>query len=96
MENIIMTEQRKQELIRLMGESLSALRSRAGWTQEMLAEYLGVSRQTILLIEHQKRLMTWSTFLALVFLFSLSPGSKAMMLALKIYPVELEKQIRLF
>lgn len=96
MEEIVMTEQRKQELIKLMGDSMPALRARAGWTQETLAEYLGVSRQTILLIEHKKRLMTWSTFLSLVFLFSLSPGSKALMFTLKIYPVELEKQIRLF
>ena len=50
---------------------LPVLRKMAGFTQADMGEILGVSRQTITNIESGTSKMKWTTFLALMFIFSL-------------------------
>lgn len=65
-------------------DELPVLRKMTGLTQENLGQIIGVSRQTIANIENQKRQMKWSTFLALMFIFSLSGESSAYLKTLNI------------
>ncbi len=52
-------------------KELPVLRKMNGFTQQDLAEILGVSRQTVTNIESGAGKMKWSLFLAIMFIFSL-------------------------
>lgn len=64
-----MDESRKERLTSNMTVNLPTLRAKANLTQAKLAEMIGVSRQTIVAIESQKRKMTWNTFLSCLLVF---------------------------
>ncbi len=55
----------------LFVEELPVLRLRIGISQDELADYVGISRQTLSSIELGKREITWHVFLSLVLFFSL-------------------------
>lgn len=59
-----------QDKIRRMQESLSVIRNVARWTTERLGEEIGVSRQTINSLEHNKTKMTKTQYLALRAVFN--------------------------
>ncbi len=59
----------KERFIDNMAENMPVLRKKLKLSQENLAEIIGVSRYTIMLIENKKRKMTWTMFLALFFVF---------------------------
>ena len=59
----------KQRLIRIMASNLKKFRTACGWSQEKMASFIGVTRQTVLAVENGKRDMTWTMFLAFSFLF---------------------------
>lgn len=61
----------RTELIQILTNALPILRASIGISQEEIANYIGVSRQTYCALEQGKRLMSWSTFLSL-FLFFIS------------------------
>lgn len=67
----IAIKQEKLELIHLLTEALPALRATLGISQNDIAEYIGISRQTYCALEQKKRQMSWNTFLSL-FLFFIS------------------------
>lgn len=60
---------RKERLMDNMTTNLPTLRAKANLTQAKLAEMIGVSRQTIVAIESQKRKMSWNTFLSCLLVF---------------------------
>lgn len=64
------SEERKSELIGLMTKNLVTLRTVLRLTQTQLADYMGITRQTLVYIETGKRNMTWNTFLSLLFIFT--------------------------
>ena len=64
-----MDDIRKEGLIDKMTVNLPTLRAKANLTQAKLSEMIGVSRQTIVAIESQKRKMSWNTFLACLLVF---------------------------
>jgi DNA-binding XRE family transcriptional regulator len=64
------SSERKQELCKLLASNLPTLRTKANLSQNVLADRLGFTRQTISAIEGKKRNMQWSTFSALVLFFS--------------------------
>ena len=72
----------KNDLIEMLRKDLPVLRARIGLSQEILADRIGISRQTYGAIENGKREMTWTTFLALVALFK-SNEQTALMLSQK-------------
>ena len=57
---------------------LPVLRARVRASQEIIAEKIGISRQTYSGIETGKREMTWTTFLALLVFFQNNEQTKQM------------------
>ena len=74
-------------------EKLQELRKQKGMTQEELADRLNISRHTVIGIESKNRVMPWTTFLAIVFLFERFEETKLLLHVLKIYPVEYEDEL---
>ncbi len=66
-------ENYRKRIIEILVDELSALRAKAGISQEELSEYIGISRQTISVLERKKRLMTWQVALAIILYFTLHP-----------------------
>ena len=69
---------------RLLSENLKALRGLCGLSQLALADALGVTRQTVLMLENGKRPLTKTMFLALLFVFSQYPRGKQALMQLGI------------
>lgn len=84
----------REILIDKMTDNLPVLRKKLKLSQEKLAEFIGSSRYTIMLIENNKRKMTWNTFLALVLLFEKNEETAVLLRALEIYTEELDKMIK--
>lgn len=79
-----MTEPR-EILIERMTDNLPVLRRKLKLSQESLAQIIGSSRYTVMLIETKKRKMTWNTFLSLVLLFDKNEDTAVLLRALEIY-----------
>jgi len=79
-----MTETR-EILIERMTDNLPVLRRKLKLSQESLAQIIGSSRYTVMLIETKKRKMTWNTFLSLVLLFDKNEDTAVLLRALEIY-----------
>ena len=83
-----LTKERKDELIQKLTPELKVLRVRADITQEKLANIIGLSRQTYSQIETGSKLMTWNTYLSLIFFFNSVEETSKLLNALDIYPDE--------
>lgn len=77
-------------LIDRMVDNLPVLRKKLKLSQEALAQMLGSSRHTVMLIETKKREMTWNTFLSLILLFDKNEDTATLLRALEIYTDELD------
>lgn len=70
---------KKEELLKrcteILSKELPVLRKINNLTQKDLGDIIGVSRQTVTNIESGKSEMKWTTFLAIMFVFSLDHGS---------------------
>lgn len=84
-----MNESTRDEIITNMAENLPLLRMKSGFTQEKLAEMIGISRQTLIAIENKKRQMPWNTFLACLLVFNQNNDTKKLMELYGIYTEEL-------
>ena len=82
----------KESSIIILQENLAALRAKVNITQEELANIIGTSRQTYYAVENMNKTMSWSTYLSLVFFFSICKESFDMMRELRIYPIDLVMQ----
>ena len=82
-----MTAERQKSIEKLV-KNLPSLRAVAGLSQKDLAEMIGVSRQTIVYIENGKRKMSWTLFLALMFIFTRRRDTKQLIEIMGIYPKE--------
>lgn len=80
----------RELLIERMVENLPVLRRKLKLSQETLAQIIGSSRYTVMLIETKKRKMTWNTFLSLVLLFDKNEDTAVLLRALGIYTDELD------
>lgn len=92
-EKQLVTQQYKKTSIAILQENLSALRAKANISQEKLATFIGISRQTYYGIETRQKEMTWTIFIALIFYFYNNDLTKEMLCELKIYPIELVMNI---
>lgn len=68
----------KHNLMEQFRNELPVLRARARASQEVIAEKIGISRQTYSGIETGKREMTWTIFLALLASFQNNEQTKTM------------------
>lgn len=75
----IETKSYKETLIGNLTEALPILRASIGISQDEIAKYIGVSRQTYCALEQKKRMMSWNTFLSLVLFFYTNDNSKKVM-----------------
>ncbi|WP_337606450.1 helix-turn-helix transcriptional regulator [Claveliimonas sp.] len=70
---------KKEELLKrcteILSKELPVLRKINNLTQKDLGDIIGVSRQTVTNIESGKSEMKWTTFLAIMFVFSLDHSS---------------------
>ena len=80
----------RELLIERMVENLPVLRRKLKLSQETLAQIIGSSRYTVMLIETKKRKLTWNTFLSLVLLFDKNEDTAVLLRALGIYTDELD------
>lgn len=80
----------REVLIERMVENLPVLRRKLKLSQETLAQIIGSSRYTVMLIETKKRKLTWNTFLSLVLLFDKNEDTAVLLRALGIYTDELD------
>ncbi len=72
-----------------MTEVLALLRVRAGISQSALASWVGLSRQTISMIENGKRPMSWQTYLSLLLFFDYNQATHQMLRDMSIFPEKL-------
>ena len=82
------SKERKDELIQMLSRELKFLRVKADVTQEKLANIIGVSRQTYSQIETGSKLMTWNTYLSLIFFFNSIDETSKLLSVLGVYPKE--------
>ena len=85
-----LSEESKSNSIKNMSDNLVALRTMLHLTQAQLAEIMGVTRQTLVLYETGKRVMTWNTFLSLMFIFSQKRETRELLNILNIYTDEMK------
>lgn len=85
-----LSEESKSNSIKNMSDHLVALRTMLHLTQAQLAEIMGVTRQTLVLYETGKRVMTWNTFLSLMFIFTQKRETRELLNILNIYTDEMK------
>ena len=83
----------KDLLIQNMTANLPVLRKKLKLSQQALAEFIGSSRYTVMLMETGKRKMTWNTFLSLILLFDKNEETAVLLRALQIYTDDLNDMI---
>ncbi len=88
----LLTEAEKEAFIATITPNLSVLRTKAGISQEELANLLGISRQTYSAIERNIRQMSWSTYLSLVLFYDHNQKTHKMIRQLSIFPQKLIKR----
>ncbi len=74
-----MNEIQKEKLIANLTANLPILRTKANLTQAKLSELIGVSRQTLVAIETNKRQMSWSVFMSCLFVFQSNPETRQLL-----------------
>jgi len=65
----------KNKIIEEFVDDLPKLRKRLGVSQTELGERVGLSRQTISLVERKQLLLTWNNYLSIMMFFILNSGS---------------------
>ena len=66
---------RKKRIIEEFVDDLPKLRKRLGISQTELGEKVGLSRQTISLVERKQLALTWNNYLAIMMFFSLNSSN---------------------
>jgi DNA-binding XRE family transcriptional regulator len=85
-ENSVVYDKKTNERhVETLVSTLGALRKLLGFSQGVLADIIGMGRQTLLAIENKQRKMRWDTFLALVTIFSYNEKTEAFMRTLGIH-----------
>ena len=84
----------KDEYITKMAENLVVLRSKLRLKQTELANKAGISRQTLMAIENQRRRMSWNTFMSLLCIFRENESTNTLLTVFDIYTSELREYIQ--
>ncbi|MDL2264378.1 helix-turn-helix domain-containing protein [Synergistaceae bacterium OttesenSCG-928-I11] len=83
----------KSLYIARMTDNLIILRKKLKLTQADLAKRVGISRQTVMDIENQKRPMTWNVFMSLFGLFRENEDTSSLLVFYSISTDELSRFI---
>lgn len=84
---------KQTECIEKLTKHLPVLRASIRITQQDIADKIGVTRQSIMLIETRRRKMKWTTYLALIFVFEQFEESNILLHNLKIFDNTILKDI---
>lgn len=76
-----------------LADNLPTLRAKLRMTQEDLAKILNISRHTIIGIENHSRTMTWTTYLAIIYILQRFEETKTLAVALGVTPVEFDAML---
>ena len=87
-----LSQSQKNEYIEKLTTKLAALRAHADISQEDLANIIGTSRQTYYAIESKKRVMSWNTYLSLIFFYDAVEETSQMIRDIGAYPSQLVEQ----
>ena len=79
---MIYPDEKHPEYIRRLTEELPVLRARLHISQDELSRGVGISRQTLSLIETGKQTMTWVTFMAMIAFFGNNPKTRKDLISL--------------
>lgn len=90
-----MNQINKEKLIDKFIYELPILRARIDLTQDEISEIAGISRQTYSALETRKRKMTWSNFMALLFVFYFNPATKEAVENAGVFPDELKSILQM-
>ena len=85
-----MDEQQKRELLENMVANLPALRKVLGVSQGELAELLGVTRNTVAVVENRKRNLSLDMFLALILIFIKNVPTEKLLRPMGVYTEALD------
>lgn len=85
----------KEALIDKFIYELPILRARIDMTQDEISEIAGLSRQTYSALETHKRRMTWSNFMALLFVFYFNPATREAINTADLFPEELKRVMQI-
>ncbi len=88
-----MKQVNKEDLIERLVHELPILRARVDMTQDEVGEMAGLSRQTYSALETRKRRMTWSNFMALLFVFYYNPVTREEIENKGVFPEELKNAL---
>lgn len=88
-----MTEEAKLLLCQRMSDKLLVLRTALRLSQADLAKRIGISRQTVVALEANKRPISWNTFLSLILFFSKNRNTDQLLRLYEIYTDELEQYL---
>ena len=75
----------QNKYIERMVKNLPTLRMIVGFTQAQLGKKVGMSRQSIVAIENEKRPLPWSLYLAMVLVFMQNDDAKKLMESLELF-----------
>lgn len=84
----------KEKVSALLTESLPGLRAIIGVSQDEMACFLGMSRQSYSYIETGKRKMKWTTYMAIIMFFGYNDRTKNMILKIGCFPKELQEVLK--
>lgn len=70
---------KKNELLMTLSAELPVLRARLGISQEVMAENIGISRQTYSGIETGTKQMSWTVFMALIAVLDMNEATSVML-----------------
>lgn len=70
---------KKKELMMTLATELPVLRTRLGVSQEVMAENIGISRQTYSGIETGAKQMSWTVFMALLAVLDMNEATSVML-----------------
>ena len=89
------SKETKNNLCMNLGTNLSTIRAKTDISQDELAAKLGITRQTITAIETKRRVMQWSTFVALILFFTRNDEVKSIMEVMGIYTVDVKEALKI-
>ena len=89
------SKETKNNLCMNLGANLSTIRAKTDISQDELAAKLGITRQTITAIETKRRVMQWSTFVALILFFTRNDEVKSIMEVMSIYTGEVKEALKI-
>lgn len=84
----------KEKLLKNLADNLPLLRTKANLTQAQLANTIGISRQSLVAVETQKRKLSWNVFLACILVFQNNEETKSLLTFLNIYTDDLDAFIK--